>query len=354
MSQHNYTRPESPTPNAVVENGKFNFGTFREPIANVNMLDAEQPFSNPLLNGMKYYRLKEWQAFQMGNEDYFIMVAIYNAKVLSLAQFIVHDIKNNVKTKYEQKAPFWKIKVAQGLYDTVSEYDGGKFFLRAENDLKKGTIRISVKIKDFQGLPKLKGEFEGFHDDKVAPQVVVMPFAENRGMYSHKCLMPLRGTLKFGDRVINFQPNKAHMIIDDHKGYYPYTMHYDWITGATVLPEGRLFGFNLTDNQVKDQMTYNENCMWLNSELHPLPPVKVTRPEGMDVGKVWYIKDEFGKVDLTFTPTVNTRVDINALVIRSDYHGPYGTFSGTIMANDGELINLNKVFGMGEKFYLRA
>jgi hypothetical protein len=35
------------------------------------------------------------------------------------------------------------------------------------------------------------------------------------------------------------------MIIDDHKGYYPCVMKYDWITALGYAGNGRLVGFNL-------------------------------------------------------------------------------------------------------------
>jgi hypothetical protein len=61
------------------------------------------------------------------------------------------------------------------------------------------------------------------------------------------------------------------MIIDDHKGYYPCVMKYDWITALGYAGNGRLVGFNLTDNQVQDHEKYNENCLWLDGKMYPRP-----------------------------------------------------------------------------------
>ena len=65
-----------------------------------------------------------------------------------------------------------------------------------------------------------------------------------------------------------------------------------------------LTGFNLTDNQVPDRERYNENCLWLGRELHLLPPVTFSRPKG--VHDRWCVRDEYGMVDITFTPAFSS------------------------------------------------
>ena len=115
--------------------------------------------------------------------------------------------------------------------------------------------------------------------------------------------------------------------------------------------EGKRIGFNLTHNQALEPIKHNENCLWLDGELHPLPPIAVTRPEGYQ-GK-WYIKDDFGRIDLAFEPVVHTAVDVNLLIFRSKYQGPYGYFEGFLMDKNGNKVKIDRLFGMGEDFYLR-
>jgi hypothetical protein len=59
-------------------------------------------------------------------------------------------------------------------------------------------------------------------------------------------------------------------------------------------------------------------------------------------------------VDLTFQPEVVRSVDVNALVIRSKYRAPFGSFSGRIRPEDGEEASVDGYFGMCENFYLRT
>ncbi len=316
-------------------------------------MDVKQPYQLPLPHFLQNLQLREWQAFQMGNKDYFMMVAIYNAKKMALVQFIFYDIQQNQKIRYEKKVLPNKLQLPNTLFGGIASYFSEKFSLRVNHDIGSSFLRLIGEITGFKDLPNVKVRAVGQHNvDKYEPMVVCMPFNERRGMYSHKCLMPMEGRLQIGDRTILFPPEESFLIIDDHKGYYPFPTIYDWVTGMGYTPEGILMGFNLTDNQVIQPKKFNENGLWYNGVLHPLPPIKITRPNGVE--KDWIIKDEYGMVDLTFTPVIHTSVNINALIFRSNYKGPYGFFNGFISKKNGEKVEIKQLFGMGEDFYLRC
>ncbi|MBM3149128.1 MAG: DUF2804 family protein, partial [Chloroflexi bacterium] len=84
-------RKIQPAPQSLVRVGKFSFGTFSSQFQRVNPLEAPRAFAFPLPRPFLSFRLKEWQAFQLGNQRYFMLVVLYNAKVSALAQFIVYD-----------------------------------------------------------------------------------------------------------------------------------------------------------------------------------------------------------------------------------------------------------------------
>jgi len=170
-------------------------------------------------------------------------------------------------------------------------------------------------------------------------------------MYSTKALMPASGSLKAGDLVHSFDPSMAIGIFDDHKGYYPYNLHYDWVTGFGFDRKGRKVGFNLTDNQVENQTKYNENRLWLDDEIHPLAPVKITRPFGRT--SPWNIQDTEGMVDLVFTPEVSHDIALNLGLAEVDYAGPFGRFEGRLRSPSGELIVASGLYGMGEDKRMR-
>lgn len=346
-----YTREIMASCDRPIENGVFQFGCYRNAFKEINLLGAKAPYKLPG-RFIKDLQLREWQAFQISNADYFIMMALYNAKKLSLAQFIVYEIKTGNKYRYEKKVLPWQINIPSSLENATANYVSKNFKIEVKHHLPTHQLDIQVNIQKYKDQPDIQANFKGLHDTaNYQPTVVCLPFSEKRGMYSHKCLMPMSGQLTIGNTMIDFQKKDSQLILDDHKGYYPFPTRYDWLTGMQRLDDGTLLGFNLTNNQVINPEKFNENCLWYNGTMHPLPPVQFDRPNGYQ--KPWTIKDQYGMVDLVFTPVVHNAVDVNLLLFRSKYEGPYGYINGWLKDSDGTRVPIDRMFGMGEDFYLR-
>jgi len=251
--------------------------------------------------------------------------------------------------QYEQKVPAWQLTVPKGLFGTQCNYHGRKLFIEFNNHLEDNYIDIEFKAEGFKGLPDLSAKLTAFHTTE--PIVIVQPFADNRPLYSHKALMPAEGILTVDNSESLISRNRSCVIVDDHKGYYPYVMQYDWVTALGFDQQDRMIGFNLTDNQIQDHERYNENCLWLDGKMFPLPPISVNRPKGVE--NTWYIKDSYGQVDLTFTPLADVPVNINAGIAKVNYNGPTGIYSGYILDPENNKVQFDKFIGMGEKKYVR-
>ena len=344
----NYVRLPDPAPRRLVKNGTYQLGTFNEGIQHVNLLDAKKPLGLSLPKQINNLRLREWQAFQIANDDHFFMVAIFDAKPMGLVHFVHYDIKANKKRRYEKQVPSPLLNVASGLEDSRSHYNSKSFSIEVINRTKEGFIKVSLKIKGDNENPPVSAEFLGQHEqDLMTPIVVCQPFDKNKVMYSHKGLMPLKGSVSLGLENIMLKKKNSWMIIDDHKGYYPRRTQWDWVTGA-INKKGKRIGFNLTDNQVINKEQYNENCLWVNEELHLLPAVKFERKNGLDAS--WIIKDKYGRVDVKYTSSTRTTLYQNYIVARTDYYSSYGYFEGFIKNSSGKKVSINGLFGAGEKF----
>lgn len=362
MSASQYPiRDITSAPARLVENQQYQLGCFDSPIREANLLDI--PSAIPFVpRWLKNLHLREWQAFQIKNGDYFVMIAVYNAKKMALVHFIVYNFKTKEKVKYEKQLNlFSSIVVPNSLYDSHCYYHGGDISIDIHHDLASKKMDISVKIQNFPGgLPDLEAEFHGIHDvERYKPMVVCNPFSHDSVMFSHKCLMPGSGSMRIAKpsgsdafTTVDFPSESTQIIIDDHKGFYPYVTRYDWVTALGKDEQsGKLIGFNLTNNQVVQQDKYNENCLWFDGELHPLPPIRVTRPDGYK--GVWFVQDEHDMVRLEFEPVTHTSVNLNLIVACSKYEGPYGVFRGYVRKRDGEKVVVDGMVGMGEDFYLR-
>lgn len=347
-----YHRTITAAPETVVSNGQFNFGCYNTPFLQANLLQARRPYWLPLPRAVRNRRLREWQAFQILGSDYFVMVALYNAKLTALAQCIIYDIKDNFKLRYEAEVSPRKIILPDTLFGGIGAYRSPKFNIETESDAATGKLLINITAKKFQKMPDLHATFVARHQwQQYEPMAVCMPFAPRRAMYAYKNLMPVQGQVYFGKEIIYMSSSNSALIIDDHKGFYPRPTIYRWATGLGYDKQANLVGFNLTQNQVQQPEQYNENGFWYNGKLNPLPPVQFFRPDVQE-GE-WLIKDNYGQVDLRFTPVCHTHFNKNLLLVKSRYYAPYGYFNGYVKREDGKPYAIENMFGMCEDFYLK-
>ncbi len=346
-------RSVRPNPGELVSAGRFNLGAYKEPFTDINPLDADIKGFLPRARWFRWLRLKEWQHFALVNDNYYISLALFNAKVLAFAQVCVHHRREGTLLSVERKTPPWSITLPGALFDGRATYEGRGFHLSSRNLLGAGCHRIRFELEPQDGLPAIKGRFQLEENlTRAEPMVVCLPLAGGRAIYTHKFICCMQGQLTIGDQAESFDDKSSYGLIDIHKGYYPRIMQWQWATGGGFIGRQRI-GFNLTDNQVEDQENHNENCIWIDGRLHLLPPVHFEfTPQ--DPMQPWQIQDREGMVDLHFTPAVTRRVDINLLAIANRYRAPFGSFTGSLKTKAGESIQVRDFYGMCEDMYLKA
>lgn len=345
------TLERQPAPARLVDNGTIRFGVFDGPVDSPNLWDAHAPLGVPLPRALQDLRLKEWQAMQLGNDRFFMVVAIFSAKTVALVQIKVFDRVAGRKHLFERKVAPWKARVARGLRGTRTEWSSRGATMSFTNDFDRGRIDFEVDIPPRGDSPRFVGKITAA-TNKADSMVVSLPFGENRGMYSHKGCFPATGSLKVGEQCIDLREDNGFALLDDHKGYYPYVMRWDWLTAARFTAGSRV-AFNLTRNDNIAPERYNENALFIDGEIEHLPPVHFER-HGEGAGEYWTVRDADGRVDVRFDVVLDGRVSLNALIVESRYRGPFGEVSGTITRADGTPVDLTGAFGMAEDFYLRT
>lgn len=330
--------------------GRYRFGTYDGAVAKVNPLDAAG--SGFLRRGLRNLRLKEWEAFQLGDDDWFALGAVYNAKTVGLLQLLAVHKETATITRWETKLPAPRLDVARGLDGTRSHGRTRSISVTITNEVTSGRITVDVDAAGSDRRPRLALHGVGrCGPDDAGHLVICHPFDDDRALYSHKAMMPFSGTLAIGDTSHALDIGRSFMILDDHHGDYPSPMKYDWLTGVRRAPDGRLEGFNLTRNQIRDPDTFNENALWIGNQVHRLPAITIERPNGP--WKEWRARDASGAVDVTFTPTVRSAMHVGPRRSLAEYYAPYGWFGGRI-ETEGAALDVDGFFGVGEQKLIRV
>ncbi len=344
-------RIPQPTPESIVEDGKVHFGTFDEPFKNLNLLDCDKPCGPNMPDFMKKSRLTEWEAFEVHMDEGALISAVYKIGPMGFSIFVWYDKKTREIHAWRNLVPSKKSKVASQLVDDYCYLKTKDSEYTISNDFMNGKASAKGYSKGKAGEFSIDMQFE-----RISPLANgVMPLAKNKdgsfrnALYSEKDFFKAKGTITVNGNA--YVTNERSVgIIDDHKGFYPYKAHYDWLTSMGVTDidgEQKYFAFNLTRNQSVDQDNYNENVIWLEGESHPMPPVVFYHKDGKKKADEWHIVDEkrLGLVDVTFKLHNTFYMPIPLMCY---YALPFGELSGYVTDTNGKKYVLDGMLGIGE------
>lgn len=340
-----------PAPHSIIDSeGKAVFGTFDREIPDMNFLDVHK--QSPVFpDFMNKSRLTLWEACELNFDDIVVLVAVADmGGVFGTTLTVLYDKKEKKRYTWQSTLPIWKTKIAENLLDGAVTV-GKSHINRVEfvNDFGNGKATVTCKARGKAG----KFELEGNLTRVSEPSVVNIPFGKNKPLYTQKDLFKLDGYVKWNGKTYK-STDCSTAIIDDHRGYYPYNSHYDWVTTMgrqEINGKEQFFGINLTRNQSINQDDYNENLLWLEGTSSRLTPVYF---DHVAYDK-WHVYDDYGMVDLIFDIGDRNLIKMNILgIVKSDYHITFGVINGYVCDEDGNKVVFDNAVGIGEDKSLRV
>jgi Protein of unknown function (DUF2804) len=139
--------------------------------------------------------------------------------------------------------------------------------------------------------------------------------------------VPVEGLVELGGRPFQV---RCEGMVDESAGYHARHTAWRWSAGVGRDTRGRAVAWNLVDG-VHDDPRASERTVWVDGEPHEVGPV-VFAPDLSAVG------------ELRFDEWVAREDRTNALLLRSSYRQPFGTFSGSLPGG----IELERGYGVME------
>ncbi|XFA98706.1 hypothetical protein ACAG96_07500 [Candidatus Izemoplasma sp. B36] len=337
-----YLRDILKTPQDIInKDGSYNVGIFDTYFKNLNFRDNKRPILRKFLNNQS---LTEWQAVEVLLEDVFLMAAVFKFNLINKSLFLLYDRKNKKLYDFSSQSSFKnKSYVSSTLENnSVSLRETDSSSIRIINELNHSMMHLEgYGNKDNNNL-----EFKIDFNVIANPSVFVFPMTEKNVVYTEKDFLKPEGFIRLNDKTYKTKESDI-AILDDHRGYYPLSSGYDWITSMceiTLDGKKQKFGINLTDfYKNSDPENFNENGYWLNEEFIHLPVVHFKRENNL-----WYIRDDLNTIDLTFK-NLEYVTQRSKHIFKIDYMLAIGELSGTIKTYDNQVIKIDKVFSLGEK-----
>jgi hypothetical protein len=157
----------------------------------------------------------------------------------------------------------------------------------------------------------------------------------------------VEGRVMLGDKEIKLDPAKDIGLMDVQKTFYPYRTFWNWATFGGHDASGRLIAMNACENFITCDDEYNENCTWVDGRITPLGAARFEFNKA-DLMKPWRVKTSGDGLDLTFKPEGERVGKVNLGVVMSDFHQPFGPFSGEMPGPGGSKVEVKDMFGLCE------
>jgi hypothetical protein len=211
---------------------------------------------------------------------------------------------------------------------------------------------LSLEIAEVPGGTRIRATASGFEADVLVHRPdrheslgVVIPWGERRFQYTNKDVArPAEGWARWKGETFEF----SWGCLDFGRGKWPYRTTWNWGAGAGMC-DGVRVGVQL-GGKWTDGTGMTENALSIDGKLSKISEELVWTYDTSDWLKPWTIRTpRSDRVDLTFTPIYDkpTRLQLGVASQRVDQC--FGTYSGRIVPDSGDVTRVDGLFGWAEE-----
>ena len=179
---------------------------------------------------------------------------------------------------------------------------------------------------------------------------VVIPWSDTIYQFTSKHqARPARGTLRVGDHEWLFGADaNAWGVIDIGRGRWPYRTVWNWGGGAGRSNDGSVIGLQV-GGKWTEGTGYTENGIFVDGRLSKIGRELEWSYDWDEPMKPWRVRDPGGQIDAILTPRYDKHGVIDAKVMRRETHQVFGTWSGSVVDDDGRRHEFGDLQGFAEE-----
>ena len=160
-------------------------------------------------------------------------------------------------------------------------------------------------------------------------------------------MTPISGYVQIKGNRYDVKSNKMTLILDWGRGRWTRENTWYWAAASGFDEFNNPIGFNLGYG-FSDRTPASENAFFLADKLHKIKNVTFNFESHM---KEWIMKDDEGRLNLTFTPVVPRISKTDLKIIVSDQKQIFGYFDGFVILEDGTKKEIHHLMGFAEEVY---
>ncbi len=302
--------------------------------------------------GKNWIRIKEWDHYSILNNEFGFQLTIGDIGYLTQMSYVWLDFtkkdRNTIGTfKFFTKS---KLLPQSSLENSVIEFPTKKF---SATITKSGNKRI-LDFSDPKFQKKgLSGSITMTDDPTMDNTVVVTGYKEDPRLfyYNHKVnYMPAEGLITIGEKEYPLESKTSFGLMDWGRGIWPYRTHWLWGSACGLVDDIPIawnigYGFG-------DLSTHSENIIFYDGKAHKIDEVTFHH-ENRDPSKPWKFTSNDNRFEMTLTPLIPHLEKLNFGVIALNSSLLHGYYSGKIVLDTGETIEVENILGHAEDIFWR-
>jgi hypothetical protein len=191
--------------------------------------------------------------------------------------------------------------------------------------VRHGNVRIDLELDESPGV-----EVVSPVDGRTSSDRAADPYIWTR----KQACVPVRGFVELDGKRLPVDGDGA--FIDDSAGYHARHTAWSWAAGVGTAVDGRRIGWNLVSG-IHDDPFASERTLWVDGEPVAVGPASFAE----DLSEITLADGG----ELRFSEWSRREHSTNALLLRSRYSQPFGTFAGPLPRD----IQLAEGFGVMER-----
>nr|WP_281274514.1 DUF2804 domain-containing protein [Aquisalibacillus elongatus] len=210
------------------------------------------------------------------------------------------------------------------------------------------TTNINVHWPKFYQGRTLEAQLTVDREPNSESLNVVIPWSSKRFQFTSKQVaLPVSGMISWSEGNYQMQSRDSFATLDFGRGKWPYQSKWNW-GAASGFVDGYRIGLNF-GGQWTEGTGQTENGLIIDSKLNKLHDELDWIYDKQDYMKPWVINSPNDhRVKLMFEPLFERVSKTNLGFIKSNVHQMIGYYSGTIEADDGRIIQIQRLLGWAE------
>lgn len=304
--------------------------------------------------GTKWHRIKEWSHYSIQDQEQGIgfMMTLGDIGYLTIMGFIWMDFNERKVTTWGMARLFTRNKYTfprSSLEDADIKFPAWNY--SAVIKQRKGKRILGVNYPRW-AMKGLKAAIVLHDDPDMDNTVVSTGFKEDhrKFYYNHKVnYMPAKGWVKIGkgskQEEYEFNPETSFGLLDWGRGFWPYRTHWLWGSACGKV-DGVPLAFNIGYG-FGDLSTHTENIIFYNGKAHKIEKITFHH-DNRNPYKPWHFTSNDDRFNMVLKPLIPERVKLNGLFILTDTSTIHGTYSGNVILDNGEKIEIESMLGHAE------